>query len=822
MNVEVAVGRSSLKPGAYAAGLDFTSNTGQATLPVKMVVTQLIPGRNAVLQLTPPLLSFTGTDGSANPLSQEVTVSNPGVLPLQWFSTSETTDGSSWLSVSPLSGSVASGSSQTVTISINTSRLLPGSYTGSVSFATQGSVAAKDSPQTIFVSLIVTPQCSIQVSPGVLSFASLYLQTSPSGQAINLGVSQGCSSSLSWNALVTTGNGSNWLNVSPTRGVTPANPVVTINAGGLQPGVYSGSILFNWPGGSQTLTVTYTVGQAATPIVAAAPSAIAFSGIIGQAGPLSQTMSITNSGAGTLYWRAFTTSAGGAWLAVSPSSGTIPPNESSFITVSGTILRTLTANTYSGAVTINGTDSLGNTAYGSPLSIPVNLVVQAPCSVAVSLPALNFVGVVGSANPVAQPLTITSSGACANALNWTAKASVVTPAGGTWLTATTSGSISANGSSATTVGVSLTGLLAGTYSGSVTIAAIDSVTQLPVGTPSVIPVRLAVQPVCTLQPPSVSTLTFTSEKGLNPAPKTFAVGVIGACTGNVTITPTATMSSGKGWLAVSAPATVLSGGSGAFTVTVTSAALAAGSYSGSISLAALNGTAAISGSPQVVGITLNVQAAPALAAGPGAVTINGSTGIISQPITITNSGGSALNWSAALATGAPSYVSLSSVSGTNLAGGTTASMSVIVNATGLAGGKSITTSVIVRAVDPLTGLTVSGSPVTVPVTITIPPPQMALSATALSFTTTAGTNPAAQTINIQNPGGSTLKWTVGSPSQTWLTVSPTSGSDAGGQSAPTVFTVDVTGLKAGTYSATVVITPSVGNPATVSVTLTVN
>jgi hypothetical protein len=269
---------------------------------------------------------------------------------------------------------------------------------------------------------------------------------------------------------------------------------------------------------------------------------------------------------------------------------------------------------------------------------------------------------------------------------------------------------------------------------------------------------------------------------------------------------------------------VLSGDNGAFTVTITSSKLAAGSYSGSISLAALNGTAAITGSPQVVGVTLNVQAAPALNATAGTAVNNVSNGTIALPIVIANQGGSALNWTAALANSAPSYVTLPTTSGTNLAGGSTASISVLVNTTGLAGGTSIKTSVLISAIDPLTGQKVAGSPVAVPVNITIPPPppQMGLSATTLSITTTAGTNPTAQIINVQNLGGSTLTWKAGTPSRTWLTVSPSSGSDAAGQSTPITFTVNVTGLTAGTHSATVVITPSVGNPITVTVTLTIN
>ncbi|HEY6287792.1 MAG TPA: hypothetical protein VIX20_19150 [Ktedonobacteraceae bacterium] len=724
MNVVVAADRSNLEVGAYAASLIFTSNTGRATLPVKMIVTQLQPGHEAVLQLTPAVLSFTGTDGAANPLSQIVTVSNPGVLSLQWTATSVTNDGSSWLSIYPLSGMVAKGGSQAVTISVNTSTMLPGVYSGSLTFVSQGAVAAKDSPQTILVSLVVTPQCSIQISPGGLTFANAYLQPSPAGRVISLGVSQGCSAALPWSTTVTTSSGGKWLSIGPTGGVTPANPVVTVNSTGLNPGAYSGSIIFNWPGGTQNLPITFTVGQATTPIVTAAPATIAFSGIIGQTVPLTQAVTITNTGGGALVWQASAVTAkGGAWLGISSTSGSILPQVSSTITVTAKMLRTLTAGTYTGTITITGTDSTGLPAAGSPLLIPVSFVVQAP--------------------------------------------------------------------------------------------------------------------LCILQAPSVAAETFSAEAGSNPKKQAFTVGVTGNCTGKVIVNPTATMASGTGWLAVSpASATVPSGASTQFTVSVTSAGLAAGKYTGSISLAAVNAGIAINSSPQVVGIRLKVVAPPALKAGTGSAVSNVSAGTISQPVIITNSGGSALDWTAVLGTGAPSYFSLPTTSGTNLVGGTTTSISVIVNTTGLAGGTTVTTNVVISAIDSLTGQPVAGSPVTVPITINIPPSpqptptpspqptptpaQSIVSTTSLAFTTTAGTNPTAQTVNVQNPGGNTLTWTFGAPSQPWLTVSPTTGSDTTGQTTPITFNVDVTGLTAGTYKATVIITPSVGNPVTVNVVLTIN
>jgi hypothetical protein len=99
---------------------------------------------------------------------------------------------------------------------------------------------------------------------------------------------------------------------------------------------------------------------------------------------------------------------------------------------------------------------------------------------------------------------------------------------------------------------------------------------------------------------------------------------------------------------------------------------------------------------------------------------------------------------------------------------------------------------------------------------------MQLSSNNLAFTTNAGVNPTTQTITITNTGGNSLTWSVGTPSQSWLTASTPGGSDGAGQSSPLTFSVDVTGMSAGTYSATVAITPSPGNVITVTVALTIN
>src|SRR6266568_5008481 len=669
----LAIDRSTLPVGPYTAEVIFTSNAGRVILSVKMQVTQLQPGHEAVLQLTPAVLSFTGVDGSASPAPQVVTVSNPGVRPLNWSTSSGTQDGSNWLTLSPQSGTVIKGNSQPVTIGVNSSMLLPGVYYGSVTFSNSGTEAIMGSPQTIYVSVTILPQCAIQIMPGGLNFTAVYLQPAPGAKTISVGVNQGCTAPLNWSDTVMTANGGHWLTISATKGISPSSPTVGINVTGLLPGTYNGTLIFSTTAGTQIVPVTLIMGQPTTPILTSSPALLNTSGIIGQPDPSPQTVTITNTGGGTLSWSATaSTTVGGAWLAITPKAGILMSQQTASITVTVKPLSSLIPGVYNGSITIS------------------------------------------------------ASGTCAHALNWTAKAATL-PTGGTWLTLTpAAGTVSLTATSLTTVGIAAKGLLAGTYSGSVTITAVDSVTLLPVGTPQVVSIKLNVQPPCTLQPPSATTAAFSSEAGHNPTAQTFTISVIGACSGNITLTPTATMGNGSGWLAVTpATASIASNSSATFTITVKSSALAAGTYTGAISLAAVDSKGmAITGSPRSVSITLSVYSPPVLSTGPASLSFNLATGTSSHQVSINNTGGEPLNWSAALDPAAPAFVSISSpTSGTNLAGGGTgASITITVNATGLKGGSSYSTSVTVSAVDPLTGKPTGGSPSVIPITINISPP----------------------------------------------------------------------------------------------------
>ena len=109
------------------------------------------------IQVTPASLSFSYTVGNPAPPSQTVVIISPGAT-LTFTAAASTTSGSSWLSVSPTSGTVGT----TLTISVNPAGLAAGSYNGTITITPSGSGNA---PQTVPVKLSV----NAPASQGVIS-----------------------------------------------------------------------------------------------------------------------------------------------------------------------------------------------------------------------------------------------------------------------------------------------------------------------------------------------------------------------------------------------------------------------------------------------------------------------------------------------------------------------------------------------------------------------------------------------------------------------------------------------------------------------------
>jgi len=114
--------------------------------------------------------------------------------------------------------------------------------------------------------------------------------------------------------------------------------------------------------------------------------------------------------------------------------------------------------------------------------------------------------------------------------------------------------------------------------------------------------------------------------------------------------------------------------------------------------------------------------------------------------------------------------------------------------------------------------TVTGdSEVEVPVAAT---PLICCSLKSLSFSATEGSsNPADQTLEISNSGVGTIDWAL-SDDAPWLSENPTSGSSTGEHDTAAV-SVDIAGMSAGNYSASITITAdgAINSPWTVPVSL---
>jgi hypothetical protein len=584
--IMVAIDRSKLNPGRYKAQINILSTAGNSIVSVNAAVTPLILGYNAALRTDPALLSFTAIDGGLSPSNQIITVSNPGLRPLQWQAATDT----NWLFVSPQSGIVDPSSNQPVTVHVDSSLLLPGTYNGAVLLSMGGSASNGNSLQTVFVTVTIMPQCSLLIAPGQLNFASVYRQGTPALKAINIAAPSGCNMPASWSAI----SNASWLTIDTTSGQVPVSPNVGINVAGLLPGVYNSSIVFSFASGTQTLPVTFTLSQTAVPLVATAPGALSFRGVVGQPGPAIQKISIANSGdGGALHWTATATS--GGWLTVYPAAGILMAHQSALFNVTASVLPTLAPGAYKGAVTVIGTDGYGHLASGSPQVIPVSLLVQPACTFTVSPGMLNFTGISGQATLVSQQVALLTDPSCTHKLSWTA-----TTSGGTWLSAIVVGNTM-------NVSATLAQLTSGTYSSAVTVTAYDSVTGLLVSVPQVVPIVLTARAACTLLSPSSVAEVFTTTAGSNPTAQIFTISVTGTCSGAVMITPTIVPGSEATWLSVATTtAGVVSGGSATFTVTVNSASLPTGRYQATIRLSSSD--SGVTMTTQMVDVKLNVNA----------------------------------------------------------------------------------------------------------------------------------------------------------------------------------------------------------------------
>ena len=424
------------------------------------------------------------------------------------------------------------------------------------------------------------------------------------------------------------------------------------------------------------------------------------------------------------------------------------------------------------------------------------------------IPALNFSTTFGGDNPLAQMITIHSTGA-----NFNFTAAATTNSGGSWLTITPSAygygvptpyAITVSANPAVT-------LAAGTYTGQVIVKPASGSE-----TPLTIPVTLVVHaPTAAYFDQIAGGLTFTLETS-GDAPPGQALQIRNGGAGTLAWTASTSTADGGGWLSLSTSSGTAPSN---LTVGVTLAklpgiGLTAGTFTGQVVLKSSGDT---------VTVPITVIVGPSIFRQINPLNFNktfAGANPVSQVITLASTG-SQFTFSASTQNSTGGSWLTISPSAYGYGVNTPETITVGVNpAVTLAAGTYVA-EVIVNSEDGTQGFSI-------PVTLTVNPPTAAFFdnvAGALDYSMeTDGELPPSQELQIRNAGTGTLAWTASTNTAdggSWLSVSAVSGTAPSNLSA-IVNPKDLpgNGLVAGTFVGEVLLQSS-GNRVTVPVTFTV-
>lgn len=769
--VIVNASTSGLNAGTYTGSISVTS-AGATNSGTSVPVTLTISNQTNVVA-NPAGITVTHAIGGAAPSSRFITLSTTtgAAIPISVT----TTSASNFLSVVSSNNSTPA----TISVSINPAGLAAGVYSGTIFVNGSG---ASNSPLSLPVTLIVTGTgtgtSQLTLSPNSLNFFAQpngappqqrAVQVSSTGSAISYAVS----------------SNQPWLLAGPGSGTTPGTITVGVSPVGLAAGSYSGNVTVT--GGGATVSMPVTLEITNNPLLQLGQQSVTFNYQTGQTLPSPRPILVTASnGAGLSTSVSATTSNGGNWLLVSPTSLQTPGAFA--ISLANNVVSTLAAGTYTGTVTVNASGAANSNA-----TINVTLNVSSGALLTMSTTPATFNAQFNGNAPPTQARQITSTSG-----QLSVSVSTSTNGGSSWLSA----NVNTNTTPATlTIGASPSGLGTGVYTGSVTVSSGSTASAL------VIPITLNVSalPLISVDKPE---LIFGGGGNSGTQPQTLQVS---SSSTNFNFSVQANVSnSPTNWLSVG----VVNGVTPAsLTVNVNPALLADGTYFGTIVL-----TASGSGnSPLVIPVTLTVNQSTALAVNPTSLTftqIQGGPLPAQQPVQVTSQLPSQFNVTSAVNTPVGGNWLVVNQSG----GITNGFLQVSLNnsASSLPPGTYTAT------------ITVFGpnSPNSVPITVTLNVASavaIQASPATLSFTGRTGQpNPPSQTVQITGTSTAAVPVTYSVTSDaTWLSGTPVSGATPG----TLTVTASPANLGAGSYTGRLTITPTgsvtPGQPVIVTVTLVV-
>ncbi len=206
-----------------------------------------------VLSVTPSSQSFDLEYGQASP-TKSFSIANTGTADvISWQA--QVIEGAAWLQLDRTSGATPG----TLGVSVNTTAVIPDSYSGRIRITATSGGTVSNSPQDVTVSLTLRGVAMI-VSPLTLSFDAKYGQTSPI-KPVTIS-SSGGASPIQWQADVL--EGASWLILSASQGTSPSTLNVSVNTLAVTPGSQTGTIRIKALNsqvsqGTQYIAVTLTV-----------------------------------------------------------------------------------------------------------------------------------------------------------------------------------------------------------------------------------------------------------------------------------------------------------------------------------------------------------------------------------------------------------------------------------------------------------------------------------------------------------------------------------------------------------------------------------
>jgi hypothetical protein len=346
--VSVRTTAAGLAAGSYSASVTITETRQsgrirRTILPVTLSITGAVA--TPAIQLSLSNLAFSGTAGGANPAPTTFSISNTGGGTLAWTAN----DTAAWLTLSPASGT----NTGTVTASIAANGLAADTYSATVTVSAPGATA-KIIPVVLTLTAATLPP-AIGLNQTSLGFVGTVGGTNPSAQAI--AISNVGGGTLTWSA----SDNAAWLSLSPVSGTNSGTVSTSVNLTGLAAGTYNATITVTATGATaKPIPVTLTLTAATSSgTIGFSPTSLTFTGTVGGTNPAAKTISISNTGGGTLSWAA---SDNAAWFTLSPASGTVTAS----VNTSG-----LAAGTYTATITVTASGSTN-----SPQQIPVSLTLS--------------------------------------------------------------------------------------------------------------------------------------------------------------------------------------------------------------------------------------------------------------------------------------------------------------------------------------------------------------------------------------------------------------------------------------------------------------